>query len=290
MKRLFTIALAFLTLCCGEFALADSTDYGKVLYRVNAGGAQAASIDTSSVDWMTDDYITPCPYVDTTAMGNKVYITYDSVIHSPSVPASTPYKIFKTERGLGSWDIPQLEYNFPVTAGQKVEVRLYFAEMYFDSVSKRVFDILIEGGLKLNDYDIFADAGHDVGVMKSFIVTSDGNLDIDLRRVKQHPKVDGIEIIEVNTFQVAGVFNRVNETSLSAYPNPFKDQVSVDMKNVKSSEAAVFDAFGRNIQSITSESGGGNLNIDLSDQPVGLYYLQIKTEDNTVETVRLIKQ
>ena len=85
-----------------------------------------------------------------------------------------------------------------MTPGQ-YEVRLYFAEIYSGAFATgaRVFDVAIEGQTVLNDYDVFADVGGNKGVMKSFIVASDSNLDIDFLRVVQNPAVNGIEILSV---------------------------------------------------------------------------------------------
>jgi hypothetical protein len=62
-----------------------------------------------------------------------------------------------------------------------------------------VFDVLVEGRLALDHFDINAEAGHDRGTMREFTVTSDGTVDIDFRHVKQNPLIDGIEIIDAAT-------------------------------------------------------------------------------------------
>jgi hypothetical protein len=89
-----------------------------------------------------------------------------------------------------------MQWDFSVTPGT-YEVRLYFAEIYSGAqgVGKRVFDVMIEGATVLDNYDIFADVGGYTGVMKSFVVQSDTNLDIDFDHVNQNPAVKGIEII-----------------------------------------------------------------------------------------------
>jgi hypothetical protein len=291
MKKKLTLTIYLFVFAIISSAYADSTTYGKVLYRVNAGGPGQLSIDTSTVNWRIDNMTNPSPYLDTTAMGNKAFATLDSIPFHSSVPLSTPYMIFRSERGMDKWEVSALEWNFPVPAGQEVEVRLYFAEIYYDSITKRVFDIEVENNLVLNDYDIFADVGHDVGVMKSFIVTSDGNIDIDLKRVKQHPKINGIEIIEKNPFTIAGIFDRKSKNTVSAYPNPFKDQVSLDVNSSDISYMKIYDAYGKQLENVKEHSGNGDIKIDLSQYPVGIYFLQIASDNgNRSETIRLIKQ
>jgi hypothetical protein len=89
-----------------------------------------------------------------------------------------------------------MQRDFPVTPGS-YEVRLYFADIYTGTqfVGARVFDVSIEGDIVLDNYDIFADVGGYTGVMKSFIVESDANLDIDFGHVTENPAIKGIEIL-----------------------------------------------------------------------------------------------
>jgi hypothetical protein len=73
-----------------------------------------------------------------------------------------------------------------------------------------VFDVVVEGATRLDDYDIFADVGKNKAVMKSFVVTSNANLDIDFLRVTHNPTVTAIEILR------AGTGTALVGTSLSA--------------------------------------------------------------------------
>ncbi len=91
-----------------------------------------------------------------------------------------------------------MAWDFPVTGGGSYEVRLYFAETYSGAmkVGGRRFDVLIEGALVLDDFDVFATAGRgNRGVMRSFTITGDGNVDLDFRHVVENPLVNGIEIL-----------------------------------------------------------------------------------------------
>jgi len=213
------------------------------------------------------------------------------VTFHPSVPLTTPYSVLKSERGLMKWEVPALEFNFPVEAGQKVEVRLYFAEIYWDSANARVFDVLIEDDLVIDDYDIYAEVGHDVGVMKSFEVTSDGNLDIDLRRVKQQPKISGIEIIAINDATIAGIFGKKENSSHSnIYPNPFTDKFTMETISGEVSDIRLFDYSGRELQSFNMTEAGNEYVIDISAEPKGLYFLQYRTKDNLLEMKKIIKR
>jgi hypothetical protein len=114
-----------------------------------------------------------------------------------SVPAGTPAAVFQSER----WDQiagSEMQWNFPVAPGS-YEVRLYFAETYANAqkVGGRVFDVLIEGQTVLDNYDVYAEVGGYKGVVKTFTVNADNNLDVDFLRGVQNPSVKGIEIIRL---------------------------------------------------------------------------------------------
>ncbi|MGH9222418.1 MAG: Kelch repeat-containing protein, partial [Acidimicrobiales bacterium] len=168
------------------------TEPGDVVYRVNAGGPAL----TGTPAWSADTVAAPSANVNAAATSNKVSSTTNPIdLTDPSVPSGTPGSMFQTER----WDpagSPELQWDFPVTPGS-YQVRLYFAEIYTgtQSVGARVFDVSIEGAVVLNDYDIFADVGGYTGVVKTFTVSADANLDIDFGHVIENPKINGIEIV-----------------------------------------------------------------------------------------------
>ena len=163
-----------------------------VTYRVNAGGPSVSA----TPGWTVDTKASPSPYVNASETGNTTFSTTSAidVTHS-SLPAGSSETLFKDDRWDGS-ALPELQWNFPVTAGT-YEVRLYFAETYSGAmkIGGRKFDVSVEGSVKLNDYDIFAEVGGNKAVMKSFVVSSDANLDIDFGHVVENPTVSAIEIL-----------------------------------------------------------------------------------------------
>ncbi|MGH9149971.1 MAG: malectin domain-containing carbohydrate-binding protein, partial [Acidimicrobiales bacterium] len=172
-----------------------STAAGVIVHRVNAGGPALAA----SPSWASDTSGSPSPRSNWKVAGNATFSTTApvSVGHS-SVPPGTPAALFQSER----WDFaaaPEQQWDFPVTPGQ-YQVRLYFAEIYAGAqkAGARVFDVVIEGRVVLDDYDTFADVGGFTGVVKSFTVTAGANLDIDFGHVVQNPAVKGIEILRLD--------------------------------------------------------------------------------------------
>ena len=160
------------------------------LYRVNVGGASL----TGTPNWDEDSTANPSPFGN--AAATNTFSTGSAIdMSDASLPPGTPMTMLQIER----WDpsaLPEMLWSFPVTPGLH-EVRLYFADIYSGTQSPgaRVFDVLIEGNLVLDDYDIFADVGGFTGVMKSFQVNADSNLDIAFGHVIENPALKGIEII-----------------------------------------------------------------------------------------------
>ena len=166
-----------------------------VVHRVNGGGTAI----TGAPQWDVDTSGSPSPFVNATETGNNTFSTTNTIdLTHPSVPAGTPQALFQTER----WDpptAPEMQWNFPVAPGTH-EVRLYFADIYAgtQSVGARVFDVSVEGTIVLNDYDIFAEVGGYKGVVKTFTVAADSNLDIDFGHVVENPKINAIEILSAS--------------------------------------------------------------------------------------------
>ena len=92
-----------------------------------------------------------------------------------------------------------MQWDFPVPAGQQVQVRLYLANRYTGTATagKRIFDVSIDGLERLNDFDPVVEAGGtDRGTMRAFTITSDGNVDVDFGRVVENPLVQAIELVK----------------------------------------------------------------------------------------------
>ena len=165
----------------------------KIVYRINNGGPALSG--TSS--WQADRGQDPSPYTNALAAQSSNATTTRAIDMShPSLPAGLPDKLLSD----GRWDPlegAEMQWNFPV-APATYRVNLYFAEVNADQNTKpgmRVFDVSVEGVRLLNDYDIFADVGAYKGVKKSFIVTSDSNIDVDFGHEARHPLINAIEIV-----------------------------------------------------------------------------------------------
>ena len=165
-----------------------------VLYRVDTGGPELASLDGGPA-WAEDDDAQQSQY-DNQQSSDASWSPVPNV--NSSVPATTPSAIFNTERWSPT-DSPPMTWTFPVPAGTHTQVRLYFANRYTGTsgTGQRVFNVAINGNTVLNRYDIVADVGDQTGTMKSFNVTApaNGQVTITFTHVVENPLVDGIEIV-----------------------------------------------------------------------------------------------
>jgi len=161
-----------------------------VLYRVNAGGD---AVD----DWEADSELTPSPYL--LPESGSFYSNPNDPDPKPSVPEGTPEEIFNKIRLDANKVDPALEWDFPVTPGEALIVRLYFIEWTRCAVGDLLFDIEIEGDIVWADFDIYNHAGNicGLGIMRSFEVTpQDDNLDINFPLANSKPaSIAGIEIL-----------------------------------------------------------------------------------------------
>ena len=187
-----------------QVTVETSSVAGDIVYRVNAGGPSVTATD-GGPEWNADTAGSPSPYVNVDGdNGLNTYSTQDSITLDESVPSGTPTSLFQTER----WDADtdgstaddtEMQWAFPAQQGESYEVRLYLAEIAFESGASslpRTFDVTAEGDTKLNDYNIIQQYGHDTGAVETFTVTpTDGTIDLEFLHEQENPKVNAIEIV-----------------------------------------------------------------------------------------------
>jgi|GEM_PF-492148 len=159
---------------------------GGVVVRLNAGGA-ATTLDGQS--WAADQYFN----------GGKSYTNRQIT----EIGATTADGLYLTERSTRN-NLATFSYAIPVPANGSYRVRLHFAETYWGApgggaggAGKRVFSANLEGGpVELANYDIFADVGPMVAVVKEYTVTvSDGQLNIAFSAATYKATVNAIEVL-----------------------------------------------------------------------------------------------
>jgi hypothetical protein len=167
---------------------------GHWVARIDTAGPTQLATDNGP-DWATDTAESPSPYRNSDS--NAADWGSLPISRGANLPASTPTGIFSTER-WSSNDSPGMQWDIPAPVGDHLTVRLYFSNGCSCTASpgQRTFDVSIDNAQVLNDYDVVADVGNQVGTMKSFDVTSDGHVNIDFSHVVENPLLNGIEIID----------------------------------------------------------------------------------------------
>ncbi|QSB15909.1 hypothetical protein JQS43_06135 [Natronosporangium hydrolyticum] len=167
-----------------------------ILYRVNAAGPALPALDDGP-EWFADNS-TSSPYRNS---GSLISTNANNVpgVLAP-VPETTPIEVFNSTR----WNpasADNLTWSFPVPAGTDLEVRLYFADRCWctHQPGDRVMDILIDGVLVADGYDVVDSAAYNRGTMLSYPVTSDGEVEIEFEPVVEAPIVSAIEIVRDQT-------------------------------------------------------------------------------------------
>ncbi len=146
-------------------------DTAAQIIAVNAGGPAVA---TGGVNYLADQYFT----------GGSVFSV------TSAIAGTTDDVVYQTERYGQAFS-----YAVPVANGS-YQVTLKFAELYHGAAGQRVFDVTAEGGLVLDNLDIFAQAGGKF-IAKDFIIpvtVADGVLNLQFAASVDSAKIDAIQI------------------------------------------------------------------------------------------------
>lgn len=145
-------------------------------YRIHCGGEDY--IDAAGNYWEADSHFS----------GGAAATIPTSVSNTESP------ELFQSER----WSDPnlgELSYAFDADPGEYT-VRLYFAEIYFTTPGERVFGYDINGETKATGWDITAENGPGVAVVKEYAASSvNGKIVINFHNEIQHAKISAIEIL-----------------------------------------------------------------------------------------------
>ncbi len=177
----------------------EGTSTPALANHINAGG-------TDYTDGNGDLFVTDKAYVggDFGYSGNTRDFSFTDPIANTT--DDTLYQTIRANRAFS--------YQFDVPAGD-YDVTLYFIEPWQSAVGERVFDVLAEGVVVLDDYDIYAVAGATfTAVSETFTVNvTDGTLDIDFDRVNRTAMISAISVVSDG-----GIINPPTEPDISVSP------------------------------------------------------------------------
>lgn len=215
--------------------------------RVNAGGSSYT--DGSGNYWAADRAYGSGPwgYVGglTASTADAIANTTDDVLYQDVRYGNNSYK----------FDVPNGLY----------DVTLHFAEIWWSGPNQRKFNVLIEGGPLLSNYDIFAEVGHDVATTKTFygINVQDGQLNIDFVTVIDNAVISAIQV------------SPARPTSVNAGNSPTAGVGFPVIVQAQNPNGPFNVTVATNI-SLTKKTGGGNLGGTTSGtMPVGTNQLTI---------------
>ncbi len=140
----------------------------------------------------------------------------------------------------------------------RYRIKLLFAENYYNSAGKRVFDVYLQGNPVIKEFDIFKEVGAKAALEKIIdnVEVNDYLLDIHFAAQIERPLLNGI-IIE--PIAPTGVKNGVivpNEFKLEQnYPNPFNPSTVISYQLSVDSFVTlkVFDSLGSEIATLVNE-------------------------------------
>ncbi|WP_281503854.1 malectin domain-containing carbohydrate-binding protein, partial [Arenibacter sp. F26102] len=169
----------------------------------------------------------------------------------PSVPAYIDAPTFGALFSKERYDVaaaPEMVYGIPVENGDYV-VQLYLGNSFAEASEPgdRVFDILLEGNVVEDDFDVITEFGHNVAGMLSYPVTVvDEELNISFGHVIENPIISAIEIYRDNQ-----LYPSLSLTDFAGQENAPEETVS-----------------------FTATATGGDSNVDyeyyISGQPEGI--------------------
>jgi hypothetical protein len=163
-------------------------DGGTPLYRVNNGGnAESDRV----IGWSVDKSPNTSTYIVSTGSLTTGTATWTGSGGNPTEGPDNLFGCRRYDNGSGQ----EMRWEFPVTNGS-YEVQLYFNENASGFTSgSRVFDVEIEGTLRLDNLDVCDRHGFNRPAQYTFWVdVTDGKVDVDFLRVTGSPMISGIAI------------------------------------------------------------------------------------------------
>lgn len=159
------------------------------LYRLDTSGT-SNYIDVNAYDWTPDTgYFSPA----NTPVENP---------DNADIAGTSDDIIYQSYRGKVPGSSRKLVYELPTRGLTKVDLQLHFAERFWTSSGKRVFDIVAEGQVIKDNFDIYKTAGGKNKALKidAFnIAVNDGSLTLEFNA---DPSVGGKDYVSVAGIEV----------------------------------------------------------------------------------------
>lgn len=197
-----------ITLTFDRFAIESTTSAtGQPLFRIDTGTSPGRPALTG---WRSDS--TPSKLFTPTDAPEEPESFKNSEIAN-----TTDDALYRTYRGKVDNTPPTLTYNIPIAQPRQVDLRLYFAELYWGAPGgggtgpgSRIFDISAESSVLVDNFDVSAASG---GPLTAVVVTlkgitvNDGNLTLAFKADVNLPAIAAIEVLEATPDNQSPVAN-----------------------------------------------------------------------------------
>jgi hypothetical protein len=118
--------------------------------------------------------------------------------------------------------------------------------------------------------DFFSPAGN-VYYMIEIMLSASCDLGKSVNSIKSNIATNALQAIDDNTAQ----------SNITIYPNPTTGELRIECGEWEVTVIMIFDIYGR-VQNIESKNQKGEILMDISELPVGVYFLRITTEQGEV--------
>ncbi|UYZ63732.1 malectin domain-containing carbohydrate-binding protein [Hymenobacter weizhouensis] len=257
-----------------------------VALALNAGGAAYTS-STSGIAYQAEGS----------------YVSGGTVLDRPTrtITGTSDNRLYQTER------YGDFSYALPLEDGT-YQVELQFAELYFPvsgttGANQRLFDVLLEGGVVLDNLDIFTQAG---GANKALTRTftlpvTDGTLNLQFRSEagKNSPQLCGLVVrrVSAGTAAASAASFRAAEpeatpapqpaapatpATLSVFPNPNHGDATLELKAEKAQSAQVYIYNSQgglvNLFTVRMQPGTTHFHLPTRLAPGTIYHVQTRID------------
>jgi Malectin domain len=155
--------------------------------RISAGATENW-LDDNGVLWESDKYF-----------GNKgdVHWTCPQAIGGTELDG-----LYCKDRYFNKWVYNgPYRYDIPVPQDGFYSVKLHFAEVSYQAIGQRVFDVLVGGKIALQNFDIFKEAGYLTAYIVPIVAKSNNaTISIEFVSNKENPKICAIEVAEIPNY------------------------------------------------------------------------------------------
>ncbi len=139
--------------------------------------------------WSADQPYTPGSWG---YIGGDISETTDPISNTTDDPLYQKYR-YSTTTFSYQFDVPDGFY----------QVRMLFVEPWWTAADNRIITVSLECNTVIDDWDIYAEVGHDDATSRTFTVeVIDGQLNINFSTQEGYPLVSAIEVSKVSSYEV----------------------------------------------------------------------------------------